>query len=596
MNSLYKYSKNIVLFITSSLAGIILFLWLMSINLGSSVMTSDFHKKLFEKNNIYNEVESEINNLIHGIFINLSSQSPQLSDQQKEIFVMLQDSISPQMVKINLNTIVDGLFKYFSGEKSFLPDIIIDADSASPQNPMETTEDSLDSIPDTSNSEYVLSKIKRVNLNAILLSINRSDILNMLLLIKLIYFIIDFAPVFCVLLLALLFLIALLFQRNIKEILRWLFGLLMTCSILNIITAIFCLVYSYKILPGNVYMLSMTIPLKSEVLLSYVQDCLVPLLVFCMASGILMTVLSFLVLSFNGTADKFSSVNIFKLNLSTKYKKILGYTAITVLLLFSLSFLCFELYSFKKEFESNNFSNLISKLTNSNSYTEIISAKDDTIYTLQIKLIDAEDDSPVSGIQISINGKTDNPEKYHNIAGITDENGTVKFTLGKGTFHLVFSPMSGSTDYILPSPFFYELKSVGTTMLTVNLDKNRALTQNNGIAEIEVLDENNLPVKGIELYVDSVQNPAHTDEPTPSANVSGATPLKNTEVSRNPDRFFSVTNEEGIAVFKLPSGVYNIKFSPDKLPRDYKAPELFEINCSPDLTTRYTIRLVKAPQ
>ncbi|GAE90170.1 hypothetical protein [Acetivibrio straminisolvens] len=121
MNSLYKYSKNIVLFITSSLAGIILFLWLMSINLGSSVMTSDFHKKLFEKNNIYNEVESEINNLIHGIFINLSSQSPQLSDQQKEIFVMLQDSISPQMVKINLNTIVDGLFKYFSGEKSFCP-------------------------------------------------------------------------------------------------------------------------------------------------------------------------------------------------------------------------------------------------------------------------------------------------------------------------------------------------------------------------------------------------------------------------------------------------------------------------------------------
>jgi len=37
-----------------------------------------------------------------------------------------------------------------------------------------------------------------------------------------------------------------------------------------------------------------------------------------------------------------------------------------------------------------------------------------------------------------------------------------------------------------------------------------------------------------------------------------------------------VTNEEGIAVFKLPSGIYNVKFSPDKLPKDYKAPELFE--------------------
>jgi len=49
MNNLYKYTKNIALFITSSLAGIILFVWIMSINLGTSVMTSGFHKKLLEK-------------------------------------------------------------------------------------------------------------------------------------------------------------------------------------------------------------------------------------------------------------------------------------------------------------------------------------------------------------------------------------------------------------------------------------------------------------------------------------------------------------------------------------------------------------------
>jgi len=36
---------------------------------------------------------------------------------------------------------------------------------------------------------------------------------------------------------------------------------------------------------------------------------------------------------------------------------------------------------------------------------------------LQIKLVDAKDNSPISGIQINVNGKTDNPEKYYNIAG-----------------------------------------------------------------------------------------------------------------------------------------------------------------------------------
>jgi len=141
---------------------------------------------------------------------------------------------------------------------------------------------------------------------------------------------------------------------------------------------------------------------------------------------------------------------------------------------------------------------------------------------------------------------------------------------GKGTFHLAFSPAEGSTDYILPSPFFYELKSVGTTMLTVNLSKNQALTQSTGITEIEVLDENNHPVEGIELYVDSEKNSPQHPEPTPSADVLHSASSKNPEPSGNPDRFFSVTNEEGIAVFKLPSGIYNVKFSPDKLPKDYK--------------------------
>lgn len=595
MNNLYKYSKNVVLFITSSLAGIMLFLWTISLNLGISVMTPDFHRDLFEKNNIYDEAQSEINNMVHSIFIDLSSQSPQLSEQQKEIFTILQDSISPEMVKINLDTITDGLFKYFNDEKSFLPDIIIDTDSLSSKNPNEAAEDSLEDFPDTTNSEYVLSKIKRVSLNAILLSINRGDILDMLLFIKFFYFTVDFVPIFCALILALLFLKALLFSKNSKEMLKWLSGLLMTCGILNIIAAILCLVYSFRILPRNMYMLSMTIPLKSKVLLSYIQDCLTPIIIFCITSGILMALLSFLVSSLKGATDKFSSLSIFKLKLPAKHKKIMEYAVIMLLLVFSLSFLSFEVYSYKKDFDSNNFSNLISKLTNSNSYTEIISAKDDTIYTLLIKLVDVEDKSPVSGIQISVTGKTDNPEKHHNIAGITDETGSVKFTLGKGTFHLIFSPVHEATDYILPSPFFCDLKSVGTTMLTVNIDKHEAITQSSGIAEIEVMDENNLPVEGIELYVDSVQQATQDTEPTPSEESTGSLAVQYTEESDNSNKFFSLTNEEGIAVFKLPSGLYTINFSPDKFPRGYKAPESFEINCSPDLTTRYTIRLVKSP-
>jgi len=74
-------------------------------------------------------------------------------------------------------------------------------------------------------------------------------------------------------------------------------------------------------------------------------------------------------------------------------------------------------------------------------------------------------------------------------------------------------------------------------MLTVNLSKNQALTQSTGITEIEVLDENNHPVEGIELYVDSEKNSPQHPEPTPSADVLHSASSK----------------KEGIAVFKTSS-------------------------------------------
>jgi len=97
--------------------------------------------------------------------------------------------------------------------------------------------------------------------------------------------------------------------QKYKEMLNWLFRVLMTCSILCIITAIFCLVYSYKILPGNIYMLSVAIPLKSEVLLSYIRTVLSRYLYF---HGLRNPngVTGLLVVSLNKVANKFSSVNI----------------------------------------------------------------------------------------------------------------------------------------------------------------------------------------------------------------------------------------------------------------------------------------------
>ncbi|HPC99838.1 MAG TPA: hypothetical protein PLA01_00640 [Acetivibrio sp.] len=584
MRAFYLAAKKFILCITSFLAGIFLFIGTISLSLSTTVMDSDFHGKLFEKNNIYTEVHNEVNDLLHSIFTDYNN-SPQLNEQQQEIFYVLQESISPKMVRTNLDSIREGLFKYFRGDINFLPDIRLDTDSL-PQDdtPQDVSAKKGVSSLETSDPDQVLSKIKRVSLSAILRSINRSDILDRLLSVKLLYFVMDYIPKISVLVVAVLFILSLLLCKKSKEMVKWLFGLLITSSFFNLIDAIAGFVLCYKIIPENINTLTMLIPLKSEVILSYLQDCILPISLYSMALSILIILISFAVLSSSRIVNKVSLSNIFRIKIPEKYLRIIEYSTLAVLFVLFAGLLSFEVYSFKKEFISKNFTNVISKLTNANAYTEVVSAKDDTIYTLQIKLVNTKDNSPVPGIQINVSGKTEIPEKYHNLTDITDETGSVKFTLGKGTFRLEFSSYRKPPEYVLPSPFLFDLQSVGTTIVTVNLDECKETGEKTGITEIEFLNEDNLPVEKIELYVDNTNQPAENEEP--SFEESG-------ESSRIPDKYYSITNEEGIAVLKLPEGFYNVTISPDKFPKDYIIPESLAVNCSADITARYTIRLVR---
>ncbi|NLP14572.1 MAG: hypothetical protein GX383_08925 [Clostridium sp.] len=585
MRVFYIATKRFILYITSFLAGFSLFWGIISLCLSTTVMDSKFHGKLFEKNNIYTEVHNEINSLLHNIFTDYNNSSPQLNEQQQELFYVLQESISPEMVRMNLDSIREGLFKYFRSDISFLPDIRLDTDSL-PQDdtPQDVSNETGVKSLETADPDQVLSKIKRVSLSAVLRSINRSDILDQLFSVKLLYFIMGYVPKISVLIVMVLFLLALLMSKKAKEMIKWLFGFLITSSFFNLLTAFAGLVLCYKVIPENINTLTMIIPLKSEIILSYLQDCILPISLYSVALGILIILISFVVLFFSRIVSKVSLSKIFQIKISKKHCKIAEYSALALLFVFFAGLLSFEVYSFKKNFVSKNFTNVISKLTNASAYTEVVSAKDDTIYTLQIKLVSTKDNSPIPGIKINVSGKTDTPEKYHNLTDITDKTGSVKFTLGKGTFRLEFSSPHEPSKYLLPSPFLFNLQSVGTTIVTVNLDEDKAASQKIGITEIEFLNEDNLPIEKIELYVDNTQEPSESMEP--SADESD-------EPSKDPDKYYSITNKEGVAVLKLPEGLYNVTFSPDKFPKDYIIPESLEVNCSADLTTRYTIRLVK---
>lgn len=89
-----------------------------------------------------------------------------------------------------------------------------------------------------------------------------------------------------------------------------------------------------------------------------------------------------------------------------------------------------------------------------------------------------------------------------------------------------------------------------------------------GIIEIEVMDDSNKPVSGLQLEV-----------------------LGEVKAPGNPDKLYAYTNSDGIAVFKLYNGTYKIGFNEDNLQNKYILPPELNVTVQPEAVARYTYRL-----
>lgn len=589
MNKIKTLIANIAQSLTSILSGTMLFLFSISIFITGTVMTPEFHRELFVKYDLYSHAETVIDSTVKELFKNSVTQLNQPDEQQKELFNIVENSTSPQMIKMNLDSMREGIFEYFRGEKNSLPDIYIDTKPLSDNNINDAN---------TADEQIKLqSRIKKINLNAILLSLNQKNISDQLLFIKLVYFIISCLPALSLTLIALLGLIAFVLCKKPGELLKWSFFALVISAILCILSGVSVMAYLYRVLPPQANNIKNLIALDSGLIYSYIKACLYPVMVFSFSLAAILISGAILMIILNNSLLKLLQKGINSaegiLSKVPGYsKKTVKYCATALLFLLVLSASYYTLYGYYRDFNENNLSSAMSKITSKNTVTQVISAKDDTIYTLQIKLLDSKTGKAIPNIKINASGKSEIPDRYNNVNGITDEKGMVKFTLGKGNFYIEFSPVSLSCDYVLPSPFYYELKSAGTTIITINLDIDDTKVRNEGIVEIEVLGDQNLPLENLELTVISSSIDTDSDEGN-EENKENEDNESNEDKKEIPDKYFSITNKEGLSVFKLPEGNYSVKFTSLTLHEQYIIPEPFNINITRDITTRYTIRLVK---
>jgi hypothetical protein len=172
---------------------------------------------------------------------------------------------------------------------------------------------------------------------------------------------------------------------------------------------------------------------------------------------------------------------------------------------------------------TNDFKNVILKIKGIEKVTQVISAKGDAIYTLYVKLEDEEMNTPVQDIALNVTGSSNVTDMNYNETIYTDISGTARLKLDKGSFLLNFANNSSSVRYKLPDAFSVDLKSPGTTIITINLEKQEEINQ--GVVEIEVFGVDNKPVNNLLLYV----NDPEADTYSPSG------------------KRYSYTNSEGIA-------------------------------------------------
>ncbi|MCX7745549.1 MAG: hypothetical protein N2645_01480 [Clostridia bacterium] len=552
--------KKFLYIFTILSASVSLLISASTININSTLTDSKFHEKLFQENNILSHTHTVVNDSMEGFINNLKQTSPQGFESHKEVFSMLQKSVTPEMVKLNLDSIREGLFKYFKGEKIFLPDIYL---NPSPQKQPSS------GLDDNSPSQ-VLSKIDKINLSTILLYINRNDIIDDLHLLKFSYYTTHILPGFFLLIFFLLFIIALVLSKNLKEILRWASLSFTATGVLGLLIGLSLYIYSTHFLPNQIYPLTMSVPLPQEVIISYLKGALLPIAFFHILFSCILIAVSVILFYLPKLLPKLFydrlTQNEKPLN---KFQKRLKYTVYIGLFILIVITIGFRVNDVKKDFELNDFTPVLSKLINRHAVTQVIFAKDEAVYSLHVKLIDkSSDEKPIANVKVNVNGKSNTQKKSFDESKTTDESGIAKFTLDNGTFRIMFIPEYFPQEYQLPSPLFVDLETAGTTLITIRLD-NASEKEKWGVAEIEVLDKDNKPVSGLHLT-------AQSPELAPGS----------------PDHLFSATNAEGIAVFKLFEGAHSLRFDASKFPENYQLPSPLDVRIIPNAVTRYSIRLI----
>lgn len=556
-----QHLKRTVLWITALAAGLFLFTGMAAWHTDSSLLTYETHHRLIASQGVYRHVADVVHKSIEEYFNGLKTPGQKEAEMQKQLVELVEKAATPQMIQLNIDSIVEGLFRYFRDETRFLPDLYLRPVKGSTAESEQTPTEKNDAV-----SKESLQGIDKINLSVILLYLERSDISNHLSFIRLARYMTAnlFPPLF--LLALVLFVLAWVISRKLVEMRKWLGMALLSAATLSLSTAVLLMAGSFIVLPRYTGLLAMSIPLPEQVILQYIQAFMLPQSGFFAAAGVSMLILSAL-------GRMIPSVFPVKLP-SPRIMQISGFS----LLAFVLLLTCIKINLISKDFQSKDYPVILQKMKGVSMVTRIIPAKDEIIYSLSVQVMDKASSLPIPGVFVNVSGRTDKEARALSMSKLSDETGTAKYMLDQGTFKMNFDHASFPEGYKIPSPIIFEMRTAGTTVMTVGLE--RVESPLPGIAEIEILGRDHQPVQGIQMILQK-SVPANRTPAEPPQNLS---------------RVYSLTNQDGIGVFKVEEGDYSVLLKESTLPEGYLPSPHFELTLQAGFTHRVTLQLADKPK
>lgn len=463
--------RRIVIPMVGLLSGIFLFLVTFSMLLNNVIYNSEFQKDAFDRLGIYESVVELAETL-----------STEINISQNQLEPIVKNTVTPDLVSLNVKSLIDGLTNYFKGYTKKLPDLYLAGMNDNNGNAAFTT-----------TSGQPLAVLEKINLRVLFMILDERHINDIMLVISLLQFVLTNIPIFGLLLFVTV--LSLMLHKTPMELRAWLQSTAASYFILCLIAGSLIQLILYMKLPRLVSLIDKLEPISKGVLSGYITYYANTLSVQIILSGMILfgAVQAAVLLSertYQSASSNACSLSCsFKPSLTsmtTTYKahnaRFIRKTSIVMLALVTLSSVSFyaQFRAASQNFADRNLGQAVSFLKGNNHYYQVTNARKDQVYLLDVKVFDSITKLPVQDLGARVGIKYENGIKP--IQCTTDSEGSAVFLLDKGSFRLILDPVGALADYNYPDLLSYEFEMTtpGKAELTVMLER-----QANGLSFIK---------------------------------------------------------------------------------------------------------------